>query len=249
MVPVPSQELPYIFFYSLKEMHLAVMITPMKYDANQMCYGFQAAFLNSVPARATDPIKTSPISSEWHILPSKLYLELLQSLKLSDVKHFVDSFATKGLLPEHSSYLEPLEVDLLPEIEYSWQDLDLLHTLEVNGFPTPSYSEFTSLLFWNIKPDYLRRLATSGYNYFSVSEIGTVWRNKIPINYLEGFANAGYGSFSADEYETLYSAQITPISVQLLSTQGYTTLSSLELIRMVQYGSCRLLPSHQSSTS
>ena len=240
-------ENPYIFFYSMRAHRLAIMITPMRFNADQMCYGFQAVFIESFALPVHSGLKSTSGSSTWHVTPSSLYLELLQSLKLSDVKHIVESFAAKGLLPEHSSYLEPLKTSDHSNIEYSWQDLDLLNTLEINGFPTPTYSEFTSLLFWNIKPVYLEQLATGGYNYFSVHEIGVVWRNKIPTSYLEGLANAGYGRFSAEEYATLYASQVTPSSVQILANQGYTNLSMLELVRMIQYGSCRLLPSHSAS--
>ena len=235
---VPGQELPYVFFYTLNAVQLAIMITPMRFNADQMCYGFRLAFLDTAQ-QSTAP---GAMASTWHLRPSDLYLELLTHVKPRDVKHVIESFKAKGLLPEHSSYLEPLDTHPSTDIEYSWQDIELLNTLELNGFPTPSYSEFTSLLFWKIKPEYLRRLARSGYNYFSVHELGIIWRHKIPTVYLEGLANAGYGRFSAEEYATLYASQVTPASVHTLSNQGHTTLSSFELVRMAQYGVCRLLP-------
>lgn len=242
LVPQPVGHISTTFFYLLKGVPLAVMVTPVRYDEQRMSYAFQAIFLESLPQVSTLPSSPTHPQSSWHILPVQIYLQLLQKVDVKDVKSLNDSFSAKGLLPQQSVYLEPLDVPEKVDTEYSWEEAELLLTLEQNGFPTPSYSQFSSLLFWGIKTAFVRQLAMYGYNYFSLDELETVWRCKIPLRYLKNLADAGYGSYTADEYHSLYASQVSPNTVANLSGEGYTMLSCAELIHMSQHGPGRLLP-------
>ena len=219
---------------------MAIMVTPVRYDEERMSYAFRALLPDDSKQRTPSP---TTFHTPWYILPVHVYLHLLQKVEVQDVKPLLESFTAKGLLPQHSSYLQPLDEESTVDSEYSWEDAELLLTLEKNGFQTPSYSEFASLLFWGIQASFIKQLAQFGYNYFSLGEVEIVWRNRIPLNYLKGFADAGYGFYSAEEYQTLYASQIHPNTAALLSRDGFTMLSCTELIRMVHYGSGRLLTS------
>lgn len=248
LIPQPVSHISTTFFYLLKRTPVAVMVTPVRYDEDRMSYAFQVLFLDRLPQVNTLPSSPTHPQSSWHILPVQIYLQLLQKVDVKDVKSLTDAFTAKGLLPQQSVYLEPLDVPAEVNTEYSWEEAELLLTLEQNGFPTPTYSQFSSLLFWGIKTVFVRQLAMYGYNYFSLDELETVWRCKIPLRYLKNLADAGYGSYSADEYHSLYASQVNPDTVATLSDKGYTMLSCTELIRMSQNGPGRLLP-QQASTS
>jgi len=241
LIPQPNPDIASTFFYQLKEDRVAIMVTPVRFDEERMSYAFRALF-HKGPAPVKKPFSDSVIAqTPWSILPVHIYTQLLKKVDFKDVKPLIESFSAKGLLPEHSSYLEPLESQSSTDLEYSWEDAELLLTLEKNGFKTPSYSEFASLLFWGIQASFIKQLAMYGYNHFSLDELEVVWRNKIPLKYLKGFADAGYGFYSADEYHTLYASQIHPNTVAILSREGLTMLTCAELIRTIRYGTGRLL--------
>ena len=241
LIPQPNADIASTFFFKMKHAPMAIMVTPVRYDEERMSYAFRALFLDAPTISPKHTKRHNKAHTPWYILPVHVYLHLLQKVNVQDVKPLLESFTAKGLLPQHSSYLQPLDTNSSVEEEYSWEDAELLFTLEKNGFQTPSYSEFASLLFWGIQASFIKQLAQYGYNYFSLNELEIVWRNKIPLNYLKGFADAGYGFYSAEEYHTLYSSQIHPNTVALLSRDGFTMLSCTELIRMVRFGSGRLL--------
>ena len=242
LIPQPLNHIAATFFYLLKGSPIAIMVTPVRYDEDRMSYAFQVRFLNKFPQTNTSLSDSEGAQSYWHVLPVHIYLQMLQKVEVRDVKPLLESLTAKGLLPEQSVYLEPLNSRTKGDTEYSWEDVELLLTLEKCGFPTPSYSEFSSLLFWGIGVNFVRHLASYGYNYFSFDELETIWRCKIPLKYLKALADTGYGFFTADEYHTLYASQISPATVISLSNDGHTLLSCKDLVRIALTRSSCLLP-------
>lgn len=233
------------FFYMIKGMPLAIMVTPVQYTEDRMCYAFRALFPEKFPISPADYIKKTTQSTEWYIIPSHLYVKLLEKVDVLDVKQFAELIENKGLLPAHEE-VESFEAD--PDIEpiatreYNWQDVEILLTLEAYGYKAPSFYEFARFLREDIKPMFLKKLALYGYTHFTLADIEIVWRHKIPLQYLKQLADAGYGQYKAVEYHKIYYAKVSPNAVLALSDQGFTTLTSAELIQMAHSSFSRLLP-------
>ena len=246
LIPKYYRDIKSTFFYMLKDMPLAIMVTPVHYTDDRMCYAMRALFPDKFPPVNIAELTKTSKTTAWYTTPSHLYVKLLEKVKYNDVKYFAELFETKRLLPAQNTHLELTEGDpdigAIPNREYTWQDVEILMALEANGFRSPSFYEFTTFLLKGIKPYFLKKVATIGYTHFTLADIEIIWSHKIPLQYLEQMALAGYGRFKAVEYHSIYNAKVSPSAVLSLYNQGFTTLSSSELIQLANSKFSRLLP-------
>ena len=254
LVPKYYPDIKSTFFYTFKGMPLAIMVTPVQYTDDRMCYAFRALFPEKLPF-SLDDVATKPTeSTAWYIVPSHLYVKLLEKVDVKDVRQFAELIEKKGLLPvqtEQEEYFdEEADPDFepIPPREYTWQDVETLLTLEAYGYKSPSLYEFAKFVLQGIEPLFLKKLALYGYTHFTLADIEIVWRHKIPLQYLKQLAEAGYGHYKAVEYHNIYYSKVSPNAVLALYDQGFTSLSSSELIQMAHSSFSRLLPMRSISS-
>ena len=252
LTPKYYRDIKSTFFYMLKDMPLAIMVTPVQYSDDRMCYAFRAFFPDKFPPPLDlSKLQESSKMTAWFTTPSHLYVKLLEKVQYNDVKYFSELFETKGLLPEQNIQFASAEPD--PDVEtilkrdYSWKDVEVLLALESCGYKSPSFYEFNLFIRKGIKPYFLKKLAAIGYVHFTLADIEVIWNHKIPLQYLEQLALAGYGRFKAVEYHTLFHAKVSPSAVLSLYNQGFTSLSSSELIQLANSKFSRLLPMNTGS--
>lgn len=248
LVPKHYPDIKSTFFYTFKGMPLAIMVTPVQYTDDRMCYAFRALFPEKLPF-SLDDVATKPTeSTSWYIVPSHLYVKLLEKVEVKDVKQFAELIEKKGLLPvsleEEEFYEAEPDLDLEPvqPREYTWKDVEILLTLEAYGYKAPNFYEFIKFILQDIEPVFLKKLALYGYTHFTLADVQIVWRHEIPLKYLKQLADAGYGRFKAVEYHEIYYSKVSPNAVLALYEQGFTSLSSKELIQMAHSSFSRLLP-------
>ena len=248
LIPKHYPDIKSTFFYTFKGMPLAIMVTPVQYTDDRMCYAFRALFPEKLPF-SLDDVATKPTeSTSWYIIPSHLYVKLLEKVEVKDVRQFAELIEKKGLLPvplEEEEFFDPEtdpDFEQVPHREYTWQDVEILLTLEAYGYKAPNFYEFAKFILQGIEPAYLKKLALYGYTHFTLADIQIVWRHEIPLNYLKQLADAGYGRFKAVEYHEIYHSKVSPNAVLALYEQGFDSLSCKELIQMAHSSFSRLLP-------